>query len=411
MRFCMITTFYPPYNFGGDGIFVQRLSNALARQGHHVEVIHCVDAYYASGGRPKGEVVNNNHPNVFVHSLKSPVGFLSPLATQQTGRPFFKAARIRRILESGFDVIHYHNISLVGGPKVLEYGKGIKLYSMHEYWLVCPTHVLFKFRKEVCTSRSCLLCECAYLRPPQWWRYSGLVEASARQVDAFIAPDRFTILKHREMGFTGPMVYLPHFTSPPADVALSPEPLPCSLEDNPYFLFVGRLEKLKGLQTIIPAFRRYRRARLLVAGVGSYEAKLRRLAEGTGAVEFLGFVSGAALDTLYRNAVAVIVPSVNYEVAPPLVIMEAFRQATPAIVRDLGSMPESIQDSGGGCLFTSEEDLLSAMDRLVGNAAYRRALGEAGYRAYNAIRSEEKYFSEYFNLIDHIREQKEAALH
>jgi hypothetical protein len=30
----MINTFYPPYNFGGDGIFVQRLSNELVRRGH-----------------------------------------------------------------------------------------------------------------------------------------------------------------------------------------------------------------------------------------------------------------------------------------------------------------------------------------------------------------------------------------
>src|SRR6185503_12688951 len=45
LRFCMITTFYPPYNFGGDGIFVYRLSNALAKLGHHVEVVHCQDSY------------------------------------------------------------------------------------------------------------------------------------------------------------------------------------------------------------------------------------------------------------------------------------------------------------------------------------------------------------------------------
>jgi hypothetical protein len=36
----MITTLYPPYNFGGDGIFVYRLSNELAKNGHHLEVVH-----------------------------------------------------------------------------------------------------------------------------------------------------------------------------------------------------------------------------------------------------------------------------------------------------------------------------------------------------------------------------------
>jgi len=60
LRFCMITTFYPPYNFGGDGVFVQRLSNELARRGHSVEVIHCVDSYRALGGKePRG--TSENH--------------------------------------------------------------------------------------------------------------------------------------------------------------------------------------------------------------------------------------------------------------------------------------------------------------------------------------------------------------
>ena len=405
----MITTFYPPYNFGGDGIFVHRLSNALASRGHLVEVIHCVDAYYASGGRRGKEMLHSRHPNVTVHSLKSPFGFLSPLATQQTGFPVFKATRIRKVLESNFDVIHYHNISLVGGPKILEYGEGIKLYTMHEYWLVCPTHVMFKFKREACTRPSCLPCQATYLRPPQWWRYSGLIDASVKHVDAFISPDLFTKEKHREMGFNAPVVHLPHFVSSEDPVSSSP-PLPAA--DNPrepYFLFVGRLEKLKGLQTIIPVFKSHQKARLLIAGTGSYEARLRRLAEDNNNIRFLGFVSGATLDALYREAVAVIVPSINYEVSPPLVIIEAFRQGTPAIVRNLGSMPEIIQESGGGYLFDSEEELAAVMDKLVGDTMHRQELGSLAYQNYKAKRSEEAYCREYFHLIERICAQKQAA--
>jgi hypothetical protein len=53
----MVTTFSPPYNFGGDGMFIYRLSNALAEQGHRVEVVHCIDAYRSvasRGAEPKG---------------------------------------------------------------------------------------------------------------------------------------------------------------------------------------------------------------------------------------------------------------------------------------------------------------------------------------------------------------------
>ena len=117
----MITTFYPPYNFGGDGIFVHHLSNELARRGHQVEVIHCIDAYRLRARREPPSTYAN-HPNLTVHGLKSPLGFLSPLATQQTGLPLLKAVRIRRILETGFDVIHYHNISLSNSRSTIKPG-------------------------------------------------------------------------------------------------------------------------------------------------------------------------------------------------------------------------------------------------------------------------------------------------
>ena len=45
LRFCFLTTFYPPYSYGGDGIGIQRLARALAGRGHHVTVVHDVDAY------------------------------------------------------------------------------------------------------------------------------------------------------------------------------------------------------------------------------------------------------------------------------------------------------------------------------------------------------------------------------
>ena len=52
MRFCMVTTFYPPYNFGGCGTYVRGLSRALVAQGHDVEVMHCLDAYRLKAAEP-----------------------------------------------------------------------------------------------------------------------------------------------------------------------------------------------------------------------------------------------------------------------------------------------------------------------------------------------------------------------
>jgi len=400
LRFCMVTTFYPPYNFGGDGIFVHRLSNALARRGHQVDVIHCVDSYRLLARREPAKAYDD-HPNVTVHGLKSLVSFLSPLATHQTGLPFFKSSRIQQILDKGFDVIHYHNISLVGGPKILEYGKGIKLYTMREYWLVCPTHVMFRFNRAACTHPHCLLCCLTYKRPPQWWRYLRLLEKSVRHVDAFISQSHFCRDFHHEMGLDVPTVYLPNFVPSAETGSKRSEQRVSGIRQGPYFLFVGRLEKLKGLQTLIPVFHQYRKAQLLIAGTGGYEAPLRRLAEGSVNIHFLGFLSDQKLQALYRKAVALIVPSICFEIFGN-VIIEAFRQQTPAIIRNMGGMPELIHESGGGLVYDTDKELVAAMNQLVADPAYRHELGIRGYQTCQRQWTAEAHLKRYLALINEI---------
>jgi glycosyltransferase involved in cell wall biosynthesis len=141
----------------------------------------------------------------------------------------------------------------------------------------------------------------------------------------------------------------------------------------------------------------------LVAGTGTYEPYLRQLAGGSDAVHFVGYQTGSALDLLYGQAVALIVPSVNYEVSPPLVIMEAFRQRTPAIVRRLGSMPEIIEDSGGGLVYGTDSELLASLDALLERPAYRDTLGRQAQRAMLEQRTPEAYLAKYLDLIDELR--------
>lgn len=407
LRFCMITTFYPPYNFGGDGIFVHRLSNELARRGHQVEVIHCQDSYRLLAGQEPAASYDD-HPNVTVHGLRARfpgalgrLSFLSPLATQQTGYPLFKEDRIRQILDQGFDVIHYHNVSLVGGPKVLEVGQAIKLYTMHEYWLICPTHVLFKFNRAACTRPHCLACGLVYKRPPQWWRYTGLLQAAVKHVDAFLATSLFSQEMHRQRGLDVPIVHQPYFV-PEIEDAESPkdEQAGDDLAGAPYFLFVGRLNKLKGLQTLIPVFRNYQKARLLIAGQGDDEPWLRKTAAGSPNIRFLGLQSRAQLRALYRRAVALIMPSIVYETFGQ-VIIEAFQHGTPAIVRRLGAMTEVVEQ-GGGLAYATDGELLAAMDRLLADRAYRDELGRGGYQAYRRYWTAEAHLERYFALIGNL---------
>ena len=410
LRFCMLTTFYPPYSFGGDGIFVEQLSRELADQGHHVTVVHCIDTFrLLAGHEPTGG--QTPHPNINVIGLRSRAGFLSPLITQQMGRPGLKAGKLQAVLEQGFDVINFHNISLVGGPGLLELAarlsKSVKLYTLHEYWLVCPTHTLFKFRRHACQKRQCLVCTLSYRRPPQLWRYTGLIQRAVRYVDTFITPDHFTANQHRQMGLELPTRYIPHFV--PYDATASEPPhsdLPAAAKEGDYFLFVGRLERLKGLQTLIPLLAKMPHARLLIAGTGEYESALQRLSAHLSNVVFLGHCVGPTLRALYHHAIGVIVPSINYEVAPPLVIMESFREATPVIVRNLGANPEPVMESGGGIIYETDEQLMEAMNRLQSEGNHRRELGHLGRKALTEKWSAEQYLRRYFTLIDEISEHK-----
>jgi glycosyltransferase involved in cell wall biosynthesis len=192
---------------------------------------------------------------------------------------------------------------------------------------------------------------------------------------------------------------------PPVDLAEPSDGAP------PYFLFVGRLEKLKGLQEIIPLFRRYSRAQLWIAGTGNFEDELRALAQGSANIQFLGFRSSGELQELYRRAIAVVVPSLNYEVAPPLVVMEGFRQQTPALVLNLGSMPEIIEDSGGaGFVYNNVDELERRMDQLCSSRALRDELGLRGYRSYQQRWTPDAHLGTYFRLIGEIAARRKISL-
>lgn len=400
LRIAMVTTFYPPYNFGGDGRYVQRLSHALARRGVEVEVIHDVDAYTTLSGSKTLEQPESEPAGVTVHRLKSRWGAISSLCTHQLGRPVIHGHEISKILKNRFDVIHYHNISLIGGPEILKYGDGLKLYTPHEHWLVCPNHTLWRHNRELCDKRECFKCVKTYRRPPQLWRMTDLLEQSAENVDAFLALTQSCADNHAKVGFTRKMQVMPSFL-PDADRSEAEPAQDMVASEKPYFLYVGRLEVLKGLQDIIPTFREQEAAELWICGEGDHEPELRNLAQGHPNIRFLGQRSSAQLNHLYKNARALIVPSLCYEVFP-LVVLEAFRAGTPVIARDLGPFPEIIDQSNGGLLFRTQSDLKAAIERLLSYDLLRHKLGRAARAAFDERWSESVAMTNYFQAIKNI---------
>ncbi len=375
LKILMFTTFYPPYSFGGDAVGVQRMARALVARGHEVTVVHNEDSYLILGGRVQAEYPPDGVRRV---GLRSKNGFLSNLLTQQVGRPTVHAARIRRLIdEMRPDIIWYNNTSLVGGAGLLAYGDAFKVYEAHEHWLVCPTHVLWRHGRELCDKRECLKCVVKYRRPPQLWRYGGLMERMLDKADLIIAKSEFSRRKHAEFGLRQEMQVLPYFL-PDMDIS---HVAPYAGHPRPYFLFVGRLEKIKGLQDVFPAMDKYPDADLLILGDGDYAGELKRQAAGNPRIQFLGRKSPDELNAYYRGALALVVPSVCYETFG-IILIESFRLGTPVIARRLGPFPEIVETAGGGLLFQTEAELLAAMRRMQFDAEGRAAMALAARAAF-----------------------------
>jgi glycosyltransferase involved in cell wall biosynthesis len=397
MKFCMVTTFYPPFNFGGDGIYVQALARELIARGHAVTVVHCMDAYRLLARQPATAPEEQWIDGVRVVRLQSRWGALSPLLTQQTGLPLLKGERLRRLFAEGFDVVNFHNISLVGGPAVLRIAAGdaIKLYTLHEHWLLCATHVFWKNRERACDTPTCLSCCLRSGVPPQTWRATDLIANALRHVQALLAPSEFTARLHRQAGFKPPVLVNPLFSRLQA-------PAPHTAANERYFLCVGRVTASKGVPALVEQFAAQPRHALWVAGAGDALPALQQRFGSHPRIRFLGAVDAEHLPALYAGAQALIMPSLAPETFG-LSAVEAMACGTPALVRDAGGCREIVEASGAGHVFTEFAELPPLLDRLADDAAHRALLANRARAASSERFSVERHVQRYLSVIESLR--------
>jgi len=195
---------------------------------------------------------------------------------------------------------------------------------------------------------------------------------------------------------------LPYFL--PADYTGLPA-APTPRHARPYVAAAGRLEQIKGFQDAIDAVRDRPGVDLRVAGSGRYESELRTHAGGLANVIFEGRLDAAEVAALFRGARAVVVPSLVFETFG-YVVLEAFAEGTPVVVRNLGALPELVAQSGGGLPFDTTAGLGAAIDRLVDDPALRDRLGAAGLAARHHLWSESRHLDRYFDLIERRRQAR-----
>lgn len=166
-------------------------------------------------------------------------------------------------------------------------------------------------------------------------------------------------------------------------------------EDRRLLLFVGRIEPLKGIETLFRAIAILAQQTpclcddicvSVIGGEGENteatrsleEERLRKLREELGLEELVAFLGSKAQDTLphyYSAAYAVIVPS--YYESFGMVAVEAMACSTPVIASKAGGLMYTIQDGITGLLFpaNSPEALAQRLCLLLDEPEVRDAMG------------------------------------
>jgi glycosyltransferase involved in cell wall biosynthesis len=196
-----------------------------------------------------------------------------------------------------------------------------------------------------------------------------------RNVSKFIVPSRFILEKLVEWGWARDrFAYIPNFVDAerfrPGDAI------------GERFVYCGRLQELKGVETLVRAAA-LAGLPLTIVGTGPQEIRLRKLAEHLAAdIRFLGRRTKDEVAEIVRSARAVVVPSECNENAP-LALLEAYAAGRPVIGARMAGIPELVREDETGALFPSRdvEALAAALRRFAELPAPRLAdMGAAGRR-------------------------------
>lgn len=301
------------------------------------------------------------------------------------------------------DLAHLHNIYHQISPSILPVLKkaGIAtVLTLHDGKLMCPAYV-FLVRGEICErcggSRfyNCLMRKCvkdsivkSLLCTVEMYVHH-LTGIYKRNVDLFIAPSEFHRSRLLAAGIATPdrVVRIPNGV----DVeAIKPE------FSGSYGLFLGHLDKHKGVLTLLKAMQQCPDIKLKMAGRGPLESECQRIIEENSLknVELLGFITGQALAEAISGASFLVLPSECYENCP-MVVIEAAAHGKPTIVTNLGGSPELVEDGKTGFIVEpfNADDLANKISLLGQNPDMASAMGRSAREKAEHEFSSELHYS------------------
>jgi glycosyltransferase involved in cell wall biosynthesis len=314
------------------------------------------------------------------------------------------------------DIAHIHKISNTLTPSILYALKKKAIptvMTLHDYRIICPNYCLYDPNIpgvcEACKSHgyiNALTKKCqksSYLAGLNIALESYLYHIMATYVntiDFFISPSKFVMNKVVEFGIPKErVVFIPHFVR-------IDEYTP-NYVDSDYILYFGRVEKHKGVKTLIDAIKKINDIKLYIVGEGAYKEELENYLKikGIKNVILFGFVAEDKLTNIIKDCLFTIVPSEWYEPFG-FTVLESFSSGKPVIGANIGGISELIENRRNGILFRSGDsnELENKIRYLLNNKDLVLKMGKNARgtveRKYNARLHYERLMKTYTKLLN-----------
>jgi len=324
MRICLYTSTALP-KLGGQELVVDALARCFTADGHHVVVL---------APRPR------RGQSADMKSLPYATVWHPRFRSTRWGVGWYRWWLSRLHAAEQFDVIHCHDIYPTGYVASCARSlRTVPLVITSHGGDVAPDGLLAR-------------------KPQLLARYV----AALCRADAVIAISSYTEQRVREIHW--PVRCLQRI---PNGVDLSllgrpaarPGQIPPHIQPGKYLLFLGRLERRKGVDDLIVSLPRGEQGGglpLVIAGDGPERKDLQRLAAQTGLSDrcwFAGAVTGDVKTWLLQNSYCLVVPSRLSE-AFALVVLESYAAGRPVIATALPGLQDLIRPGQTGWLVPPE---------------------------------------------------------
>lgn len=390
---------YPPQYNAGSEVYSQSICIELSKY-HKISVFTREENLYAPCFSIREEKINKNLTLYLVNHPQGKDGYRH----QQMDDVF--TSLLKKLQPNIAHIGHLNHLS-TGLVDVLNLFKIPIVYTLHDFWLMCPRGQFLtrsignpEGNFQLCThqnDRKCATdCYKVYFSGikeneasdiEQWesWVHRRMKEVKqiVSKIDLFIAPSKylenrfvqdFCIAKEK-------IIYLDYGF--PTQYLLPTQKISAN---EPYtFGYIGTHIPAKGVNLLIEAFKRLEQPAILkIFGRenGQSTKALRVMASSSkNKIEFLGeYINQNLVNDVFSKVDCIVVPSIWGENSP-LVIHEAQACKIPVITADFGGMKEYVAHKVNGLLFKHREveSLAEQLNFAVSNPEKMKNLGKVGY--------------------------------